>query len=299
MKISEIRVVAVVVTHNRPQELQQVINALINQTSRPERILVLDNASSIPASQTLAGFPAVDIIRSEINSGGAGGFALGMEHALASSPAWIWLMDDDAIPRPDALEKLLDGLLSVSNDAKPIGALCSAVYEFDKLAPMHRRRFFVPLAWEAPIKPELYSDVPIPIDTGSFVGFLVNANAVSRVGLPKADFFLAYDDTEYSLRLTKEGYRNWLIPNSGIDHLRTAESKLRSSPFSGKHYYNIRNRIVVAVEYAQWKIPAICYAVLVGFAIWTVCGGLKRPESIFLLNRAFSDGLKCRLGKID
>ena len=292
-------VVAVVVTHNRPEELMLVMRALQGQTRVPERILVLDNASTVPASDILAGFPFVEIVRSEVNSGGAGGFSLGIDAALVHSPDWLWLMDDDAVPRPDALERLLEQVPSLEKKTNQLGALCCAVYEFDALAPMHRRRFFMPFAWEQAVSLVLYSAATVQIDTGSFVGLLLSAKAARLVGLPNADFFLAYDDTEYFLRLLNAGYSNWLVPASKIDHLRSASARLRSSFFGPKHYYNIRNRLAVALQYARWKTPAVCLALLSGLLIWLACGGIRQPESIRLLFRAVNDGLRGKLGELN
>jgi GT2 family glycosyltransferase len=299
MKYPDIRVVAVVVTHNRPDELRLVVRALQGQVRAPERILVLDNASTVSASNILANFPCVEIIRSEVNSGGAGGFAFGIEGALVHSPEWLWLMDDDAIPRPDALERLLEQLPSLEEKTNQIGALYCAVYEFGKLAPMHRRRFSMSFGWEQFVSLEQYSAGPVQIDTGSFVGCLLSAKAARVVDLPNAEFFLAYDDTEYSLRLANAGYSNWLIPASKIDHLRSASARLRSSPFGLKHFYNIRNRIAVVLQYARWKTPAVCLAILWGVVIWIGCGGARHSKSIRLLFRAINGGLRGKLGKLN
>ena len=46
------------------------------------------------------------MIESTTNRGGAGGFALGTDAALADTTDFLWLMDDDCLPEPEALEKL-------------------------------------------------------------------------------------------------------------------------------------------------------------------------------------------------
>src|SRR5690606_27933775 len=46
-------------------------------------------------------------IRLPENTGGAGGFHEGVKRAYNDGYDWIWLMDDDAEPLEDALEKLL------------------------------------------------------------------------------------------------------------------------------------------------------------------------------------------------
>jgi rhamnopyranosyl-N-acetylglucosaminyl-diphospho-decaprenol beta-1,3/1,4-galactofuranosyltransferase len=289
-------VVAVVVTHNRPEELRRVLAALEGQTWVPSHIVVLDNACTQSTQKVLQEFASVTVIRSDVNLGGAGGFAAGIKAALDYSPGWIWLMDDDAVPRLDSLEYLLDALSYKDIQEDKVGALCSTVYEFGRIAPMHRRGFNWSWAWERPISIENYSSDAVRIDIGSFVGFLLNANAVGVVGVPREEFFLAYDDTEYSLRLIKYGYDNWLIPASKIDHLRSSASRLRGTTFGPKHYFNIRNRIVVGMLYSHKKSVATLVACMVGLLIWARCGGLKRISSVQLLLNAVSDGIRGRLG---
>ena len=41
------------------------------------------------------------------NTGGAGGFHEGMNRAVAAGFDWLWLMDDDLLTAPDALETLV------------------------------------------------------------------------------------------------------------------------------------------------------------------------------------------------
>ena len=43
--------------------------------------------------------PTTTYLGSRCNLGGAGGFALGMLHALAMGADWVWLADDDGRPR--------------------------------------------------------------------------------------------------------------------------------------------------------------------------------------------------------
>ena len=44
----------------------------------------------------------LDVVRLAQNTGGAGGFAVGIERALTHEPDLVWLLDDDTIPTPDA-----------------------------------------------------------------------------------------------------------------------------------------------------------------------------------------------------
>jgi rhamnopyranosyl-N-acetylglucosaminyl-diphospho-decaprenol beta-1,3/1,4-galactofuranosyltransferase len=288
------RVAAVVVTHGRPEELRLVVAALCSQSRRPDRIIVFDNASPVPAAAVLGGCEgALEVVRSDTNLGGAGGFAAGLRLAVDRGADWAWLMDDDAVPEPAALASLLAELADLPERS---AVLCSAVREYGALALQHRRTFGRWLGMERPLGVASYRARRVGIDTGSFVGFLVAAAAVAEVGLPDAEFFLAYDDTEYSLRLRAAGWRLWLVPGSVIEHLRTAGARLRSSPFGAKHYFNIRNRIAVKQRYARLGGVAALAGMAFGVLLWLGARGPKNAASLQVLWRALADGLRMRLG---
>lgn len=295
MKPAAGRVCAVVVTHDRPRELRQVVAALKKQSRPPDRILVLDNASTLPAALILSDFKGIEVVRNRTNVGGAGAFAAGLERALADGSEWVWLMDDDAVPRTDALAQLL-----AAADRLPAaaGAVCPSVYEFGRLAPIHRRLFRPRTGDEPPLPESAYRAGPREIDTASFVGFLVKGEAARAVGLPDDRFFLAYDDTEYSLRLKKAGWQIWLVPAGGIDHLRLPGARLRSAEFGAKHYYNIRNRIHVFRNYCAPDRFLAHKAILIGLAIWISSRRAWRPSAIRLFCRAVADGMRGRLGRM-
>jgi GT2 family glycosyltransferase len=287
------RIAAVVVTHNRPELLRQVVLALQAQTRPLDALYVVDNASDEATGALLAQLGDLCVLRSDTNLGGAGGFALGMEHACGAGFDWIWLLDDDAIPRADALARLAD---AIDGPASGAGAVCGAVREFGDLALAHRRSYQRWSGLERQVRRAAYANPATRVDTASFVGFLVAAPAIAAVGLPERQFFLAYDDTEYSLRLGKAGFPIWLIPNSIVDHMRSAQGRLRAGPFGRKHYFNIRNRIVVARKYAALPVAPAAGAALVGAALWLASAGRFRRGAFTIFLQAVADGFAGRLG---
>lgn len=287
-------VTVILVTRDRPALLAEALQALEAQTVRPRAIVVVDNASGPETAQVLSASNAV-VVRSETNDGGAGGFARGVQRALDMDASWMWLMDDDAIPRPTALEELQSRLPSLPASA---AVVCSCVMEFDAIATMHRRQFNGLVGLERPFPCAAYSADMVEIDTGSFVGFMVSAAAVRAVGLPDADFFVSYDDTEYSLRLRRSGYSLWLVPASVIDHRRTKTSRLRAMPFGPRHYFNVRNRIIVKRAYSRFGTAGAVLGALFGIALWVRSPGRLTSASWLTLVISIADGLAGRLGPL-
>jgi len=101
------RLVAVVVTYNRLEQLRPTLARLLESPARLlEAVVVVDNASTDGTADWLASRHDARLVvhHREVNGGGAAGFEDGMRLAVARfDPDWIAVMDDDARPEPDAL----------------------------------------------------------------------------------------------------------------------------------------------------------------------------------------------------
>lgn len=209
-------VAAVIVTYNRADKLVRVLEALDKQTRAPDRIYVIDNAST-DNTATLMKERQGDTLRHlrlARNMGGAGGFNAGVKAAFADGFDLMWISDDDAYPEPDALEKLIDGLaeFETATGYKPSFA-CSAVRwtdgswcEMNTPGPV----------WDWP---RFYSaDMPyFLVRSCSFVSVLIPRWAVRAHGFPIRDYFIWYDDAEYTQRLAKS-YPGIFVPDSLVIH---------------------------------------------------------------------------------
>lgn len=212
------RTVAVIVTFNRSAKLMKVLDALERQTLRPDVVLVVDNASTDDTPALVEARAARDDtirhLRLPKNVGGAGGFHAGMKAAFQMGAQYFWVSDDDAYPRPDALERLHDALdrFQEQNDFRPSFA-CSRVEWIDgTLCEMNCPR---PVwDWARFLHPE----APwVLVDSCSFVSALIPRWAVSDHGLPIADYFIWFDDAEYTRRIARS-YPGLFVPESVVVH---------------------------------------------------------------------------------
>lgn len=233
------RVVAVVVTYNREQLLEACLDALAAQERRPDAVVVIDNAST-DASGRVAEEHQVgaDVVHLRRNVGGAGGFAAGIARALVRHEAdWVWVMDDDTIPRPGALAALLRAL-----ELSPVrlSVLSSrAVWTDGRDHPMNRAR--TRLGASAQDKRDAARAGGRPIRTASYVSALLNAEDVRRLGLPYADYFIWSDDFEHTGRLLRHG-RGIHVPDSVVEHRTARFGDAQANPGS-RFYFDVRNRI--------------------------------------------------------
>lgn len=211
------RVAAVVVTYNRKDLLMECIEHLQAQTAHDDMdILVIDNASTDGTAEVLAPLAAegaLDHCNTGSNLGGAGGFQFGLREAVERGYDLAWLMDDDCMPGPTALEELLhrDDQL-----ADAYGFLSSKVLWRDgSICTMNLQR-------ETVTRNVAEADLGrsrdlIPVEMASFVSLLVPARVVREVGLPLKEFFIWTDDWEYTRRISRQ-FPCYLVPASVVMH---------------------------------------------------------------------------------
>jgi len=252
-------VAAVVVTYNRKQLLTECLDALLGQSVGIARIVLIDNASTDGTPEYLAerGYlanPKIDYVRSPDNSGGAGGFHQGLKRACEQGYDWFWIMDDDAEPAPDALEIVQPWL------GGEYAAVANLKVGADGIPQYQHRGWFDDDPFSEGlvriIDQEAVKNKTLEIDHASFVGLLVSKVAVEAIGLPRAEFFIHFDDVEYCMRLRQFG-RMILVCDSVVFHKDAAKAPLDEKQFMGKvsgrvpyrrlwlSYFGIRNRVVL------------------------------------------------------
>lgn len=196
-------VAAVVVTYNRVSLLDQCLAALETQTLRPDLLIVVDNRSEDDTPAFLRDRNWViphKVVTMPDNYGGAMGFAVGIQAAAIAGVDAVWLMDDDAIANPDALEYLLEDMKVAGEGGLTPSFACSMVVWRDGSAA----RMNIPRAnaqWN--LSAAAVSRPVIDVDSASFVSCLIPMDHARAVGLPHAGYFKWYDDTEYTLRLRR------------------------------------------------------------------------------------------------
>ncbi len=286
---SSARVAAVVVTYNRRALLEECLAALAAQARPVDHVLVVDNASTDGTPELVRReHPEVELLALSVNQGGAGGFHEGMKLAHARGFDWIWLMDDDTIPRQDALAELL-GVIPTLGALPPPALLSSRVLWVDgTLHPMNHpglRRDSV----------ELFVDScehgVLPLRAATFVSLLVHRSAIDEHGLPHKHYFIWSDDIEYTARVTRNrgGY---VVPRSVVVHkTKAAHSAVTSA--DGRFYFHVRNSLYMmrGSTWAPSEKLSLAWFLFVTTRAFLVSGRFQ-PGSLRLVTRGFRDGLR-------
>lgn len=240
-------VVAVVVTWNRRELLTESIDALRAQTYPPEVIVVVDNDSTDGTAELLdsgyaagTGHAALDVVRLRENTGGAGGFTVGIERALGHHPDLVWLLDDDTVPTTTAAAELIAAWTQYPGQ-RPAVLASRVVWTDGRDHPMNTPRA-KPGATEQE-RAAAAAVGAIPVRSASFVSIMCDARRIRERGLPIADYFLWNDDFEYSTRLIRDGV-GLSCPSSVVVHKTKVFGSTDADP-GERFYYEVRNKLWV------------------------------------------------------
>lgn len=297
-------VASVTVAYNSAHVLPRQIDALLRQSRPLDEIVVVDNASSDGTPELLARrYPRVKVIKMSENVGAGGAVASGMAYAaMERKHDWVWIFDDDSIPRDDTLESLLNGLDTYTGCDDGIGLAASLAVHPESgtyYKPLFWRDGFVAVPAGMLRHPVFFPDLVITS------GCMVRREVVERIGVPRADFFMAFIDFEYCLRARKSGYKVAVVTGAKLDHEVGHARTIRLPGFPKvwpihapwHEYYMGRNLVYAAWHlYSNAKTKAFALRHLARHAVGVV---LFSPDKIACLTKmaqGFADGRRGRLG---
>jgi len=229
--IKPISVCAVIVTFNRFSLLKECIEAVLNQSHLPDKVIIVNNGSTDGTEAYLKSLNnhKIEIISQE-NTGGAGGFHTGIKKAYEQNYDWIWAMDDDVEPFIDCLEQLLK-YTEISKCIHPlrINKDNNTVFNWEHYLDY---RTCMPILHE---NVSLIDKDYCFVNTACFEGMLIHRSVVTKIGFPKEEYFIAGDDTEYGILANL--HTNIMYTKTAKMYRKASSTKLR--PLQA--YYEFRN----------------------------------------------------------
>lgn len=248
--------IPVIVTFNRKDKLITAIQSVLDQTIKPQKVLIVDNHSD-DGTQDLVRKNYQDEIENGLidyhylpeNIGGSGGFSKGVEYASEYETDYIAVSDDDAFYKKDYFEKISDA----AKENPAVKAFQGVAYDSnsDKVSIQGKKI----INWNSLDSENIkMQKKAIYADLATFVGFVFTREIVSKVGYPVNDFFIWNDDAEYSLRM-RNITKILQVKNAIVDHAGTQRVGGALTPI-WKTYYGFRNKIVLRKKYSKSKLAA-------------------------------------------
>ena len=215
-------------------------------------VIVVDNASREDEASVISErYPQVKVIRSNKNLGFAGGNNLGIKAALGD---YLFFVNNDTLffrgTRCEVRVAGIDSLIERLKSNPHIGAVCpkirfawdDAPIQFAGYTPLSsitiRNR---PIGFGESDKGQYNEAHPTPYAHGA--AMMVKKEVIEKAGLMPEDYFLYYEELDWSMMMRRAGYEIWYEPTFTIFH-KESQATGQNSPL--RTFYITRNRLLFA-----------------------------------------------------
>lgn len=224
-------------------------------------VIVVDNASQEDeTTKLLTKYPRIKVIRSKENLGFAGGNNLGINEAKGT---YLFLVNNDTLFMDYDVHSLIERLESSPN----VGIVCPKIRFGWGNYPIQYAGY-TPLS-KITVRNQAIGygeedhgqyDTAHPTPYAHGAAMLIKREAIENVGLMPEDYFLYYEEIDWSMMFTRAGYEIWYDPACTIYH-KESQSTGQHSPL--RTYYITRNRLLLVKRNWQGIYKYFAYFYLI------------------------------------
>jgi hypothetical protein len=252
------KVFIIILNWNNWSDTLECLKSFQNNDYPNYQVVIIDNGSD--EKPTPPSDPQVKLIYNQENLGFAGGNNVGIRYALEKGADYVLLLNNDTIVSQDFLSKLV----KVAESDKKFGLLGPKIYFADEPQKIWFAGGEVNWLYNKGVMrgydeiDKGQYDLPQIQETGYITGccLLIKKEAIEKIGLMPEDYFLYYEDTDWSLKAQRAGYDCIFVPAARIWH-KCSKSSVEGSP--SYIYYHMRNGLILAQRYASWYIKPLVH----------------------------------------
>jgi GT2 family glycosyltransferase/glycosyltransferase involved in cell wall biosynthesis len=250
------RIAAIVLNYRTPDQTWLAVRSLQASRTRPDEIVVVDNASADGSAERLrTSLQDVKVVEASVNGGFSAGCNLGIRRALAAGADHILLVNSDAVLAPGAIDVLAAVL--AANPAVGIAApvllsreepdhISSAGISFSqRTGRMRHRDAGRRLGALEPGGPRF-------VDAVSGCVMLIRGSVFEAAGLLDEEYFFSFEDIEFCLRVRRAGFQTVCVPEAIAYHEGGRTIGRRSAR---RVYFATRNHLRLAAVGDGWGRP--------------------------------------------
>lgn len=283
---------------NKKEDVLACIDSVFRSNYKEFDLICVDNGStdgSVKAIQSLRA--PIHIISLQENVGGAGGFNAGLEYAMQGSYEYIVLLDNDVIVDETAIASLV----SAMELHDELGILGAKIYLAG--TENHLQEFGSYIDWDnfniKPLNQGAKDNNQLPslleCDYVPACALIVRSDAIRKVGMMDAQYFIYWDDIEWGYRMKQAGYRVMVTSQAKVWHKMGAAE--RKNTFAT--YYFWRNRIHFFVNHiSENSVEQFCEKLLNEILLALFFSQYNKQQSlVFTIVNAIMDGLSVTRGQ--
>lgn len=251
----------ILVNYNGYSDTVECIKSIISTNKSYDiKIIVIDNCSKERKIENLNNvFPEVELILEDNNLGFSAANNIGIKKACLENADYIVLVNNDTV----FLESTIDEIYMSFNRFKEADVITGKIAFWGNKNKLwygggeflKKKGNATHLGFMHDIDDPKYNQTKeISFCTGCLM--CIKADTVKKYGYLAEDYFLYSEDTEYSLRVLKEGGSILYCPNIALYHKVSASTGQYSAV---SQYYMVRNRLYLISVYLRGTSRFIAY----------------------------------------
>lgn len=242
--MDEKQVAIIVLNYNGQDCLLPCLKSLNDLTYQEKMIIVVDNDSQDDSfEQAQKTFPNFVYLKNDQNKGFSGGMNTGIRYALDQGVTWVWLFNYDALAEKEALATLLSGA-----EGRGSGQLLSPVVVDEKGRKWFSGGRINYLRMRAEHIASKEEKTPYKSEYLSGCALLIHREVFEKIGFLDEDFFLYYEDADFSLRARKAGFSCLVVPKSQVIHSE------QSNFNQNKVYHLVLSGLLFFEKHTPWQL---------------------------------------------
>lgn len=207
-----------------------------------EVIIVDQNSDEDPEKSFKQTYPDVILVKSKVNLGFTGGNNLAVEH---SKGEYIFCVNNDTIIPPDLIGKLIQPF----SEHKNIGIVSPKIIFYNDQSKIQYAGY-TPVnnitGRNDAIGNKQHPDIPefnqqYETEYAHGCAMMIPHSIINDIGFLTENFFIYYEELDFSQRVKNIGYKIWY---NGTAHILHKESVTTGKNSTFKEYYHTKNRIL-------------------------------------------------------
>ncbi|MFH1769586.1 MAG: glycosyltransferase family 2 protein [Parcubacteria group bacterium] len=270
------KVFIIVLQYNHSEETFKCLDSLQQITYPDFKVIVVDNASDAKHANSTRLYIKQDFegkrdflfISNDNNLGYAGGNNTGIKYAMENNADYVLILNNDTTVDPD----FLNAMVKIAESDKSIGIVQSVIAEEgDKVYAGGPISWLNPYGQHSTLEPGNHI-----IESGYYAigaSMLIKRELIEDIGPMDDIYFLYREDIEYNLRARSKGWTIAIAKRSLIFHeMSVSAGSLGNAKIM---YYNYRNMLLLAEQYAPWYIKFL-------LPLWVFFTILKQQLKMFI-----------------
>ncbi len=305
------QVIVVVLNWNNAEDTLQCLESLKQVEYQSFKVIVVDNGSNDDSPKEIKSFLyqtnayTSEFIQNSENLGYGGGNNEGIRIALRKGAEYVLILNNDVSVSPRFINKLVE----VAEARKKAGVLAPSIYYkrepeilwYGGQAHINWKKVdkeMINMSLEGKELPENAQVRRTEFVTGACM--FVRRAVFEEVGLFRDDYFLYFEDADFSERVKSSGWNLVWVPHAKVWHKVSATSRA-SLGAPNMNYYNTRNSMLFVRRHgpawAGWYIHLWAYLKYIKQITKLVFSRKYNPETSRAVLRAIKDYYGNNLGK--